>query len=109
MSEKHAMRTRSQTKSARLGTEQLSAQLNRFQLRHLRTGMYWTKGTIKKWAPRKGVRSIAIVKKKSIKQITLWRTVLKLKLWNGRIASFKNGVTFRKRGLLMKKMVFRLL
>jgi hypothetical protein len=81
----HLMFTRSQAKNQRLDAKELAERLEYIHLSNLRGDVFWTKAAIKKWRPFKKVIRIVIKRGK----VTLFRTVLKIKLWNGQVTAFQ--------------------
>jgi hypothetical protein len=87
----HPMFTRSQTKSQRLDAAELAERLEWLHLSNLHGGVFWTKAAIKKWRPQKKVIRIVIKRRGNRRHgsVTLFRTVLKIKLWNGQVTAFQ--------------------
>jgi hypothetical protein len=87
----HPMFTRSKTESHRLDAKELADRLEWHHLSNIREGVFWTKDAIKKWRPYKKVICIVIKKRENRRHgsITLFRTVLKIKMWNGQVTAFQ--------------------
>jgi hypothetical protein len=79
------MYTRSQAKSQRLNAKELAQRLEYLQLSSLRGDVLWTKDAIEKWRPVKKVIRLVIKRGK----VALFRTVLKMKLWNDQVTAFQ--------------------